>query len=96
MTDAAVEMLMESLRQTREDMNRRFDEQSREINHRFDEANQKIAEVKSDTSATNGRVRKLEIWKAHVEGFRAAFHWAEVVAGALAASGTTVVLTHIL
>jgi hypothetical protein len=54
-----------------------------------------IKETKQYASETNGRVRKLELWQASMNGAKAAMGWVSpVVVGTLTA-GAAVALTKI-
>lgn len=45
------------------------------ILHRLSEHGEKLDEIVAGQKITNGRVSKLEIWQAKVEGIRLAINW---------------------
>jgi hypothetical protein len=47
----------------------------REINSRLDGQDNTLARIEKHTSETNGRVRKLEVFQARIEGATAARSW---------------------
>lgn len=57
-----------------------------------------VVEVKALAAATNGRVRTLELWRASVEGARAALSWrlpvALAVFGAVAGAVASALIGH--
>lgn len=69
-------------------------DQSAEILAQLRVLREAVTEIKAQTTATNGRVRKIEIWQARMDGARSAFQWVQpafaavvsglVVAGVLA------------
>lgn len=62
------------------------------IERRLDEIHEDVGEVKRLAEATNGRVRKIELWKAKIEGGVAAVGWLPPLLTALAASGFSFLL----
>ena len=56
---------------------------------RLDDMAADLADVKALATATNGRVRKLEIWRARIEGAQAAVGKLPVL---LACGGSTVAI----
>jgi hypothetical protein len=55
-----------------------------------------IKETKQYAAETNGRVRKLELWQASVQGARAAMGWAGPLLISLASVGAGAVLAKLL
>lgn len=53
-------------------------------------------EVRGYRTELNGRLRKLELWKARADGFRAAFHWAEGLLIAAVTAGATAFVTLVV
>lgn len=45
------------------------------ILHRLDEHGEKLDRIEAQAKLTNGRISKLEIWQAKVEGIRLAINW---------------------
>lgn len=74
-------MLMDSIDDLKETVDRRFDQQDKVI-----EA------IKVQTTATNGRVGKLELTRARMEGARGAYRWVGPVLGSVfCGTGGTIV-----
>ena len=55
-----------------------------------------IMAVKEQTTATNGRVRALELWRARAEGFLGGFRWVPVLVGIALSAGVTAGVTLLL
>lgn len=70
----------------------RLDDLRDDMNRRFGEVQSDIAEVKIQTTETNGSVRKLQLWKAHMEGMRAANAWLLPVVSSLLSGGAVSLL----
>lgn len=58
---------------------------------RMDRHDSRLAEIHEQTSATNGRVRKLEMWQAELKGAAKGGRIAWAIAGTLAGALVTVV-----
>lgn len=66
-------------------------DQTQAILVRLDHQDQMLERIEKKVSETNGRVRKLEVWQARVQGATSMFQWvhpavASVVGGVIAAS----------
>ena len=89
MTPDVLSLVVKSVDDLRSDMNRRFDDQD-----------ERLDRIEEHTSATNGRVGRLELWRARSEGLRAAFHWVPPLlaglAGAAVAAGATAFITLVI
>lgn len=68
-------LLRDAVHQMRDDSNRRSDELRTDLNTKFAELNEKVDRVEAHTVATNGRVGRLELARARVEGTKAAYGW---------------------
>ena len=53
---------------------------------RLDQQDHVLHEIKVQVSETNGRVRKLELWQAHVLGAKAAVSWVPPAVTAIASA----------
>ena len=60
----------------------------------FSELNEKVDRVEAHTTATNGRVGRLELWQARSDGAKAAYRWVLPVFTSLfcGCGGTLIVL----
>ena len=45
------------------------------IIHRLDEHGEKLDEIVEQAKITNGRIKRLELWQAKLEGVRLAINW---------------------
>lgn len=52
----------------------------RTVLYRLDQQDKHLEEIKTQVKQTNGRVSKLEIWQARLEGARWAVSWVPTVA----------------
>ena len=64
------------------------------ILHRLDEQDKLLQEIKTHTEITNGRVSKLEIWQAKVDGVRMAINWPPPLVFSIAAGVVIYLLTR--
>lgn len=89
-------MVVHSIDTLREDMKDRIKETEERLQDRFDSTEARLDRIEEQTTATNGRVRTIEIWKARWDGTKEAFHWvptllAGLVGAAVAAGATELV-----
>jgi hypothetical protein len=68
----------------------------REMREDIREIRTDAAETKQLAKETNGRVRKLELWRATVEGAKAAMGWVTPLALGTTAAAAGAVLTKLL
>jgi hypothetical protein len=64
----------------------------RSVNRRFDQQDEQLADIKAQTTRTNGRVTALESARHRAEGTIAAFRWVPAVLGALLTAGITILV----
>lgn len=64
------------------------------ILHLLDEQGKLLQEIKHHTEVTNGRVSKLEIWQAKVDGIRMAINWPAPLLFSVAAGVVIFLLTR--
>lgn len=67
-----------------------------ELGSRIDRQHEWLAKIEAHTSATNGRVSKLELWQARMDGARWAFSWLPSLVTAVIASVVSVVATALI
>lgn len=72
---------------------RRLDELSEDIKEIKDED---LKAIKEQVTATNGRVRTLELWQARLEGAKWAVSWLPSVGTGLIVGLVVAVATHLL
>lgn len=78
-------LLAESLNQFRAD-----------VGDRFDKVDDELKEIKGHQIETNGRVTRLELWRAAKEAFSTAFKWVPTVVGIALSAGVTAAVTILL
>jgi hypothetical protein len=69
---------------------------AREILRRLDAQDEKLDDMLAEAKATNGRVRKLELWQATVQGARAAMGWVSPLLLGTGAAAAGALLTKLL
>lgn len=63
---------------------------------KLDALHDDVLEVKKLAEATNGRLRAVEIWKARMDGAKAALHWVPALVSGLLCTGLTAAVTILL
>lgn len=64
------------------------------ILHRLDEHGEKLDRIERQATLTNGRVSKLELWQARLDGARWAFSWLPTVLTGVITAVVVYALTH--
>jgi hypothetical protein len=83
----------------REDLRALLDVQNvilREMRQDVAEVKDDVKEAKALAALTNGRVRKLELWQASVQGAKAAMGWVSPLLLGTAAAAAGALLTKLL
>jgi hypothetical protein len=83
----------------REDLRALLDVQNvilREMRNDVAEVKDDVKEAKALAALTNGRVRKLELWQASVQGAKAAMGWVSPLLIGTGAAAAGAVLTKLL
>jgi pyruvate/2-oxoglutarate dehydrogenase complex dihydrolipoamide acyltransferase (E2) component len=65
---------------------------STDVVRRLDDMKEDLGEIKTDVKTTNGRVRKLEIWKGELRGAARAVGWIPPLITASVAAGLSFAL----
>jgi hypothetical protein len=74
----------------------RLDAHENFVESRLDDQDAVLNDIRTETRKTNSRITKLELWRAKAEGFKAAFHWVEVVASTAIGAGIGALVTLFL
>lgn len=88
MTDPYARLILDRLKDLHEDV--------LEAKGEAREAKEEAREAKEQSKLTNGRVHKLELWRARTEGAKAALGWVTPLLIALVSAVATAVLTYLL
>lgn len=66
------------------------------ILRRLDELSEKCDRIEQHVETTNGRVHRLELWKARMDGARAAMAWLPTLATGVISGGLVALVAYLL
>lgn len=64
------------------------------ILYRLDKQDQQLDQIEQHVIETNGRVKRLELWRAGIDGGRKALAWLPTIALSVASGVLVYILTH--
>lgn len=85
-------LILDKLKMTEENLNRRLDESDRNTNRRLDTQDTALVEIRTQTQLTNGRVTTLEKARERTQGVISAYRWLPTALSAILGAGLTILV----
>jgi hypothetical protein len=85
-------LLRDQITTLERNLNQRLDGTERNLNRRLDQQDTALAEIRTQTTKTNGRVTMLEKARERAQGVRSAYSWVPVALGSILTAGLTILI----